>query len=344
MKLTPKENFIKVMHHEIPESIPVGGMGFRGYNGERPYAIVGPSILDTYDLTNSGPMSYYDPFGLRWVGNAESMNGRMPDVSDPMLKDITKWRDVIKAPDIDLNSIDWESIAKKDIANSEVNDETEARMVKIGLMPFEEFVGFMGFTEGLMAMYEEPDYVKELLNWMADIYIPVIKASIDYYKPDAAYLLDDTAAKYNPFISRDMYVEFLKPVYTKLCKPYVDAGIPIQYHNCGRAEEFYEDAVEFGVDLTDPFQVQNDLLGNKEKFMGRLAFCGGLEFEVPKDYPNFDREAMREEIHRQIDPLAKGGGYIASGGARSNGEDITELSAFIREEMYFYCQDYYNKH
>ena len=88
MKLTPKENFLKVMHHEIPESIPVGNMGFKGYNGERTYAIIGPSILDETHLV---PMTtHIDAFGLKWVTNPESMSGLIPDVSNPILKDVTK--------------------------------------------------------------------------------------------------------------------------------------------------------------------------------------------------------------------------------------------------------------
>ena len=340
IKLTPKENFLKVIHKEIPQSIPQGLMGFKGYNGERCYAIVGPSILDETHLV---PMTtHVDAFGLKWITNPESMSGLIPDVSNPILKDVTKWRDVIKTPD--LSGIDWEIVAKKDIEKSGINDETEARMVTIGLMPFQEFVGFMGFAEGLMAMYEEPDYVKELLNWMADIYMPVIKASIDYYKPDAAYLLDDTAARYNPFFSEEMYVEFMKPVYTKLTKPYVDAGIPLEYHNCGRCEDFYKHAVEFGVVVTDPVQVENDVMNVKKTFGRNLAIAGGTSFPtLPKSFPKVDRDEIREDLHRVLDPLAKDGGFLAFGSYSAIDTDLKELNAAMAEEMYNFCQLYYEK-
>ena len=42
-------------------------------------------------------------------------------------------------------------------------------------MPFQQLIAFMGFTEGLIAMHEEPEAVKELLHYMADFYVPIIE-------------------------------------------------------------------------------------------------------------------------------------------------------------------------
>ena len=33
LKLTPKDNYMRVLNGEIPESVPIQNMGFTGYNG-----------------------------------------------------------------------------------------------------------------------------------------------------------------------------------------------------------------------------------------------------------------------------------------------------------------------
>ena len=125
-------------------------------------------------------------------------------------------------------------------------------MAVIGLMPFQQVIAFMGFTNGLMASYEEPEAFEELINFMVDIYMPVIQATVDYYEPDLLYLLDDTASAFSPFISPPTYREILKPAYARLTKPAVERGIPIQFHNCGKCEDFVDDMIEIGVKIWDP--------------------------------------------------------------------------------------------
>ena len=46
LKLTPKDNYLRVLNGEIPESVPIQNMGFVGYNGEATYKIVGPFLFD----------------------------------------------------------------------------------------------------------------------------------------------------------------------------------------------------------------------------------------------------------------------------------------------------------
>ena len=122
----------------------------------------------------------------------------------------------------------------------------------IGLMPFQQIIAFMGFSNGLMAIYEEPEAFEELLNFMVDVYMPVVQATVDYYTPDILYLLDDTATSFSPFISPELYRSILKPVYKRLAKPAMERGIPLQFHNCGRCEDFIDDMMDFGVKIWDP--------------------------------------------------------------------------------------------
>lgn len=340
-KLSQKDNFLRLLKGEMPESVPIHTMGFDGFNGETPYKIVGPFLFDETRLTPV-PGGRTDIWGVRLVTNAETSFGCIPEPGNFILKDITKWRDVVKAPEMPDN-IDWEMMAKKDYAKSGYNPEKHAKMAVIGIMPFQSLMEFMGFSEGLMAMYEEPECVKELLNYMVDLYMPIVKAAVTYYDPDCIYLLDDTATKYNPFVSVEMYREILKPIYTRLTKPAVERGIPVQFHNCGRCEDFIDDMLDFGVKILEPLQTTNHLGEIKKKYAGKLIMAGCYDWEPPVDWPHVEEEAIRRSVRDTIDKYAPGGGFMASAVAlgQQGDEVIAQVNKWLSEEVYYYCQDYY---
>jgi hypothetical protein len=97
------------------------------------------------------------------VANFETGWQGLPRPYDFILADITKWDKVIKKHDKDTN-IDWEARAKADLAS--IDREQKALTVNAEFMSFTSLIAFMGFNEGLATMAEEPESVKELLNFM----------------------------------------------------------------------------------------------------------------------------------------------------------------------------------
>ena len=130
---------------------------------------------------------------------------------------------------------------------------------------FQQLMNFMGFTEGLCAMLEEPDEVMALFEYMNQFYLQICSKVRDYYKPDVWAITDDTATATNPFISVEMYREMIKPFHASEAKFAQEAGIPIDMHDCGRCEDFIEDWRDFGVCAWNPAQTMNDLAGIKKK-------------------------------------------------------------------------------
>ena len=99
----------------------------------------------------------------------------------------------------------------------------------------------MGFSEGLCAMYEEPEEVVALLDYLTEFYFDVCKRCIDYYEPDIFAIADDTATWKNPFFSPEMYRELIKPFHARIAQLAIDRGIPVEMHDCGRCEDFIDD-------------------------------------------------------------------------------------------------------
>jgi hypothetical protein len=340
-RLTPKENYLRLAKGELPEYVPIYTMGFPGYNGEAVCKIIGPSFFDETHITPA-PTGRRDIWGVNYIANLETNFACIPEPNNFILEDITRWREVIKKPVLPEH-IDWEKLAKADCEKAGLDRTQSAAMGVFGLMPFQQLVAFMGFTNCLMALFEEPEAVKELLDFMVDLYMPIIQATVDYYKPDIMYLLDDTATNNNPFMSPQMFREFLKPIYKRMTQPAVDRGIPIQFHNCGRCEDFLDDLTEIGTKIWDPAQVSNDLLGMKKKYGRRLAIAGGFNWVPPAAWPDVTEDQIKQMVRDCIDQYAPGGGFAFFGAAlgRHGDKTIEQVNKWINEEAFVYGSDYY---
>ena len=340
--MTPKENFMAVIYGKMPQSVPYFNMGIPFPGGNEASRGVSPTLFkDTSRMTKNG--RGMDPWGVPYVSNKETGYASIPEPGNFILDDITKWRDVIKAPEVP--DVDWEAMAKADFEKAGFDRSTKAVFSGAGFMPFQQLIAFMGFNEGLCALYEEPEEVKALLNWMADFYVPIIEKTLDYYKPDFFNIADDTASKYNPFFSLDMYQDIFRPIYDKLAKPANDRGIPIAFHNCGRCEDFLDDMVDFGVRLWEPAQIDNDLDAIKKKYQGKLAMAGCWETVMFPNWPDVPREEIIESVHKTIDRFAPNGGYMFKAGVlKAEGDTLgQELQLFIRNEALKYMDHYYDR-
>ena len=249
-----------------------------------------------------------------------------------MFDDIRKWRDYVKAPDI--SHIDWEAMAKKDL--EKINRETTAVCVSFHVGYFQQLMAFMGFSEGLVALFEEPEEVKALFQYLADFYIPVVKKAIEYYKPDLLEQLDDTATAINPFVSLDMYRELVKPYHYMQNKPAIDAGLPVMYHNCGRCEDQIDDWLEIGFNAWNPAQVMNDLDGIKKKYGNRMGLCGCWDSAGPVNWPTATEEMIKSAARATIERFARGrrllllGQHLRPGRRRCHGKQETLADRGLR--------------
>ena len=337
--LTQKENFLRCLNGQIPQSVPIYNMGFPAPEGADPTRAVRCSLFKESSRSREGG---YDIWGVHYVSNPETNYGSIPEPNNFLLDDITKWRDVIKAPEVP--DVDWEAMAKSDYEASRIDRDTRAVLLNCGYSPFQRLVAFMGFTETLCVLYEEPEEVKALNQYMLDFYVPIIEKQLDYYKPDVFYMADDTASKYNPFFSPEIYEEIYLPVYRALAKPANDRGIPIGFHNCGRCEPFVDWMVDFGVRMWDPSQTTNKLEEIKQKYLGKLTLAGTFEYVTTDRFASVDE--LREAMHEDIDKFAPGGSFMFMGGVMSQAGDTEAraLEKVVIDLAIEYCDHYYEKH
>ncbi|MCL1803052.1 MAG: veratrol--corrinoid protein metyltransferase [Eubacteriaceae bacterium] len=345
-KLSLKENYLRLSRGEMPDYVPTWRLGMRIRTS--PAWNVTPSILPGMmgpppSEDGSPRVEWTDAWGITRTAVEEVGMAGLPKPGHFILDDVTKWDKVVKWPEYPegFNTVDWEAMAKEDM--KDINRDEVGVVTSGAFGPFTTLINYMGFTEGLCALLEEPESVKEMLNNICDYYMPIVEKTTEYYQPDIFSMFDDTAAKYAPFFSVEVYKDIFKPIYTRLTQPANDRGIPIQFHNCGRAEDFVPDMIDFGVKYWDPAQTSNDLLQVKEDFKGQIAVCGGFDF-VPEVGRDTTEEEIREFVRGVINKYAPGGGFAFCGGVTGRAGDAAktqQLNDWVLDEVDTYGESFY---
>lgn len=334
--LTKKENFMRLMRGECPAWVPTYSFGKGPNDTEEPdTAKIMPGFISDYRRIDGGK----DIWGVKHIIYKEGMGASIPAPGFILLDDITKWRDVIKAPS--LEGVDFEAMAKRDIERARINRHETALIYNLHVGFFQNLMAFMGFAEGLVALAEEPEECMELLNYICDFYVDFAERSIDYYKPDIYAITDDTATEFAPFISLKMYREMFLPLYHRQAEVARRRGIPLEMHNCGHCEIFVDDWIDLGIRAWNPAQTSNDLKGIKAKYGNRLAFCGAFDGGGELGFDDCPEEVYKAAVKETIDTYAPGGGFAWGSFVLGNDEVSQRKNRWIKEVVSTYGRDFY---
>ena len=307
--LGKRENYLKTLSGEIPEWVPSYSIDYMGRVPESLVFI--PKIVGAYRDNRGGR----NVWGVNYITSAESAGGVISEPGVFLIKDvdaIEHWGDVIKAPD--LTGVDWETMMKKHVESipCDLSDTTMCLCPTVGV--FQDLVAFMGFENALCALYEYPDEVNELFDYITGFYEKVLENTIDIFKPDVLTLMDDTAAWAAPFMSDDMYRELILPYEDRLAKFGRDRGLHISMHNCGKCGGLVEDWINMGVDMWDPAQTCNDLAMIKKTYGDRITLAGGWDARGHLLSADVTDEEIYDSVKATFDLLAPGGRFIWCGG------------------------------
>ena len=340
-KITPKENFMKLVNGGHPEYVPYYTMMGEPYLGEAAETFCNPPIFN--DTSFQGGT---DMWGVPYKAASSGIDAMMPDTGFHLFEDIEDWSKAVKFPQAPaVNELDWNALYENSIKMFNI-DRTQTAL-KCGpiLGPFQELVAMMGFENGLAALYTDPEECLAMFMAMCDYLEPYYTRIIDEFKPDLWYMLDDTCAQEVPFFSPEIYEQVFLPVYKRLAKPANDRGIPIIFHNCGKVEEFCDFMLDFGVSILEPTQLSNDLLMLKDKYKNKMSFIGGWDWNKvrPLDYPNFNEEELRQTVRDSIDKYAPGGAYgIIVWPISYPGDPVCEqIKWILRDECHWYGRKAY---
>jgi uroporphyrinogen decarboxylase len=151
--------------------------------------------------------------------------------------------------------------------------------------------------------------VLEIRKKNAEIFLTEVGEYLDVFQ-----LADDLSMQSGPLMSPKMYREMIKPYQIELfqhVKKFTKAKI--YFHSCGAVTHLIDDLIEVGVDILNPIQVsakgmETDQL--KRRFGKNLCFWGAVD--TSEVLPNGDVKDVRNEVHKRIQDLGPGGGYVLS--------------------------------
>lgn len=190
-------------------------------------------------------------------------------------------------------------------------DRTGA-VAQLGYFPYGVFGtarDLMGAEEILVAFYDQPDLVHDMMDTLTGCWIRIFDRVTEHVRVGCIHIWEDMAGRQGSLISPSMVGKFMMPNYRRI-KDFADAkGIPLMsVDSDGDVSELVPIMMQNGVNLFWPFEVQAgcDVEEYRRKYP-RLGIMGGLDKRALAG----SREAIDHELAR-AQRMFQHGGYVAS--------------------------------
>ncbi len=257
--------------------------------------------------------SFYDDFGVRW-------------------KPASYYYDAIERPLAeagsigDLDKINWDiNIDKSELKKlrsyaKRVYEDTDYCIIAdfnyFGPFgPFEGSCILRGYDHFLVDLYNNKKFATALLNKLTELAIKTLEVYLSEVGEFIQVIAfgDDVGMQSSPYISPQMYREFIKPLHKEIfsfAKTKTKAKVFL--HACGSVYDLIQDFIEEGVEILNPVQTsaaKMDLMNLKKDFGRDIAFWGG-GIDVQKQLPFYTCDQIREEVKKTLEMMAPGGGFV----------------------------------
>lgn len=129
---------------------------------------------------------------------------------------------------------------------------------------------------------------------------------------DVVLEYDDLAGQKSLLFSPDMYRKHIKPLHKKLFDCIKQFPVKLFYHTDGAVRPLIGDLIDIGIDILNPVQftaANMDLKELKQEFGHDLVFWGG-GVDTQGVLGTGTPEEVKEDVKRNIEALAPGGGFI----------------------------------
>lgn len=181
------------------------------------------------------------------------------------------------------------------------------RIFHLGFSLYERAWTLRGMENLMMDFVENPAFVHEMLDTIADYNIAQVRQAVKY-DIDAVYFGDDWGQQSGLQMGRQRWLEFIYPRVKRMYQAVHEANKYVFIHSCGDVDEIFDDLIGIGLNCFNPFQPEvMDVYTLLPKYRGRLAFHGGLSTQRILPYGTV--AAVRAESARLLE-LGRAGGYI----------------------------------
>lgn len=178
--------------------------------------------------------------------------------------------------------------------------------------PFFGFDGTHGCMTGmeqlLIAMAEDPEWVKEIFDYELDVALKLLEMAWDEgYTLDSLDWNDDMGYRNGLIFSPEMYRAVLKPAHARAIEWAHNRGIKTHLHSCGNIIELIPDLIDIGLDALNPLEVKAgmDPAAIKKQYGDSLVLHGGINAALFSD-PG----AVEKAVRKLLPVMIENGGYI----------------------------------
>ena len=174
--------------------------------------------------------------------------------------------------------------------------------------PFWQLREWLGFEGLCMMMLDDPDLVREMIDFWTDFIARLLEKALAYVVPDEFHLSEDMAYKCFSMISPGMTREFLTPAYRCWGEIITSAGVPVYAMDSdGFVGELIPIWIESGIHSCDPIEVaaENDINEYRTRYGRTMAYRGGVDKRAIAK----GGAVLAAEMER-IRPVVESGGYI----------------------------------
>lgn len=244
-----------------------------------------------------------DEWGITFAWRQDQI-GAFPlhDEEHKVLKDITRWEKIVKAPSIISARERWAKAVEH--ANSV---DREDKFVTACFYPglFEMTHHLMGMEDAMLNLYEAPECMHALIDYLTGYEIRYAKEIINRIHPDALFHHDDWGGQIASLLSPEMFEAFFVEPYKKIYGFWKDNGVDlIVHHSDSYAANLVPCMIEMGVDIWQGVMTTNNTPELIGKYGGQISFMGEID-SGPVDFPGWKPETVFEHVEKACKSCGK---------------------------------------
>lgn len=316
--MTGRENYLKVVHFDHPEWIPmsycINPACWNAYPHEALFEAIEahPMLFPGWKRPEEpfepeyGPncrkdVPYVDDFGCTWKTAEDGITGTV--VGHPL----ADWEafEHYKAPDPErctgIGPVDWEATAAAVRAQKEAGGLTSG-----GLRhghTFLQLCDIRGYENLLFDMEDEEPRLWKLIELVEHFNSVQVKHYLEM-DVDVMGYAEDLGMQVGPMLSPENFRKYIQPSYRRLMAPAREKGKLIHMHSDGDIRLLVDDIISGGVDIINLQDLVNGIDWIAEKFRGRTC----VELDIDRQSvtrfgtPEEVDALIREEVARIADP------------------------------------------
>ena len=267
---------------------------------------------------------------IDWPADAP---GSMPIVTEEnkVIKDITRWREYVHAPDFIPHSSDpgdWAAFREKarELAG---NERLVAGFMGTGI--FEQCHFLMPFQDVLTNLYDHPQEMHDLIDYITEYRLAYVKHLIENLKPDVIFSHDDWGTKDALFMKPDMWREFYKEPYRRFYGYIREQGVIAIHHADSYLAPIVEDMAEIGIQVWQGVLPENDIPSLQQRLGGSMVLMGGIGAAIDRE--DAGEEEVRRYVHDALHEYCPGGHFIPSITYGLSGTVYKHVDPWIDDEI-----------